>query len=72
MHRNPRSGRVLESPDERREYGEVRIIAFRVDDRAPAVVYTMRGRASPHYIGKGEQTAVSSKRIVRRTHKPAR
>ena len=34
-------GPVLESPDERREYGEVRIIAFGVvDARELAVVYT--------------------------------
>lgn len=36
-------GPVLESPDDRHEYGEVRIIAFGVvDDRELAVVYTLR------------------------------
>ena len=33
----------MEGPDERREYGEVRIIAFgAVDDRELVVVYTVR------------------------------
>ena len=37
-------GPVLERADDRRNYGEVRIIAFGgVDDRELAVVYTMRG-----------------------------
>ncbi len=37
-------GPVLEKADDRRNYGEVRIIAFGVvDDRELAVVYTMRG-----------------------------
>ena len=36
-------GPVLESPDERHDYGEVRIIAFGVvDARELAVVYTTR------------------------------
>ena len=37
-------GPVLEKADDRREYGEVRIVAFGVvDNRELAVVYTMRG-----------------------------
>jgi uncharacterized protein len=37
-------GPVLEKADNRREYGEARIITFGVvDDRELAVVYTMRG-----------------------------
>ena len=38
-------GPVLERPDERRNYGETRIVAFGVlENRELAVVYTMRGR----------------------------
>ena len=38
-------GPVLESPDDRRDYGEARVIAVGVvDNRAVAVVYTMRGK----------------------------
>ena len=45
-------GPVLESPDERHDYGEVRIIAFGVvDARELAVVYTAC-RTTPHYFGK--------------------
>jgi uncharacterized protein len=37
-------GPVLESTDERRDYGEVRTVAFGiVDDRELVVVYTVRG-----------------------------
>ncbi len=37
-------GPVLERPDDRRDYGEPRIIAFgAVEDRELAVVYTIRG-----------------------------
>jgi uncharacterized DUF497 family protein len=37
-------GPILERPDERRDYGEHRIIAFGVvEDRELAVVYTVRG-----------------------------
>jgi len=46
-------GPVLESPDKRREYGEIRIIAFGVfDDRELVVVYTRACRTSPHYFSK--------------------
>lgn len=37
-------GPVLESADDRRDYGEARVLAFGVvDDRELAVVYTIRG-----------------------------
>jgi uncharacterized protein len=37
-------GPVLEQPDDRRDYGEQRIVAFGVvEDRELAVVYTIRG-----------------------------
>ena len=51
-------GPVLESTDERRRYGEVRIVAFGVvEDRELAVVYTMRG---------GHRRIISARRAHRR------
>jgi uncharacterized protein len=57
-------GPVLESSDERRDYGEVRIIAFGVvDGRELAVVYTMRG---------GSRRIISARRAHRRERKAYR
>lgn len=57
-------GPILESADERREYGEARIIAFGVvDDRELAVVYTMRG---------GRRRIISARRAHRRERKAYR
>lgn len=57
-------GPVLESPDERREYGEVRIIAFGVaDDRELVVVYTMRA---------GRRRIISARRAHSRERKAYR
>ena len=57
-------GPVLESSDERREYGEVRIIAFGVvDDRELVVVYTMRA---------GRRRIISARRAHSRERKTYR
>lgn len=57
-------GPILESTDERHEYGEARIIAFGVvDDRELAVVYTMRG---------GRRRIISARRAHRRERKAYR
>jgi uncharacterized protein len=57
-------GPVLESTDERRHYGEVRIVAFGVvEDRDLAVVYTMRG---------GHRRIISARRAHRRERKAYR
>jgi uncharacterized DUF497 family protein len=57
-------GPVLESTDERRDYGEVRIIAFGVVDNFElAVVYTMRG---------GRRRIISARRAHRRERKTYR
>jgi uncharacterized protein len=57
-------GPVLESSDERRDYGEVRTIAFGVvDGRELAVVYTMRG---------GRRRIISARRAHRRERKAYR
>ena len=54
----------MESPDERREYGEVRIIAFGVvDARELAVVYTTRA---------GRRRIVSARRAYSRECKAYR
>jgi uncharacterized DUF497 family protein len=57
-------GPVLESGEERRDYGEVRTIAFGVvDGRELAVVYTMRG---------GRRRIISARRAHRRERKAFR
>ena len=47
-------GPVLERIDDRRDYGETRILAFgKIDGRLTAVLYTWRGH---HFGSKGQQT----------------
>jgi uncharacterized DUF497 family protein len=55
---------VLESTDERRDYGEVRTVAFGVvDDRELVVVYTVRGE---------HRRIISARRAHRRERKAYR
>ncbi len=57
-------GPVLEKADDRREYGEVRIVAFGVvDNRDLAVVYTVRG---------GRRRIISARRAHHRERKAYR
>ena len=64
-------GPVLESPDERHDYGEVRIIAFGVVD-ARERSCTQRVPDVAALFRQGEHTPVSVKHIVKRTHKNRR
>jgi uncharacterized protein len=60
-------GPVLERPDERRDYGESRFIAFGIlDDREIAVVYTIR--ATRHRIISARRASKNERKEYRDTY----